>query len=123
MSAVIEQATVAIDVSELLGRCLGKRELAQRVLNRFQKQLTDDVVSLQHALDTGDQAVLATVAHRVKGAAANVAAHRLHERAATLEEAARAGDWDQLPLEVELLCADREEFNAAWQDLAWTTPA
>jgi len=111
-----------LNTEELLGRCLGKVELAQRVLDRFQKQLADDIPRLAHAVEKCEGAVIATVAHRIKGAAANVSAYGLRERAAALEDTARASDWDQIPIEVSLLASERDEFEAVWQQLAWSRP-
>jgi HPt (histidine-containing phosphotransfer) domain-containing protein len=116
MPALIAPSTTPLDIPELLSRCLGKRELAHRVLGRFQRQLTEDVTRLHHAVAHGEAHVVAKIAHRIKGAAANVSAHELHERASTLEEAARLGLWDRIPSEVESLAAEREVFETALQE-------
>ena len=119
MSVAAVSAWNALDTNELLARCLGKRELVERVLTRFQTQLTEDLVRLQAAAETGDGEMIAKTAHRIKGAAANVSAHGLRQCAAALEEAARAGAWDQVPTRLELLSAERDEFDGACQQFAW----
>jgi HPt (histidine-containing phosphotransfer) domain-containing protein len=119
MLVATDTATSALDVNELLGRCLGKTELVQRVLTRFQKQLSDDLVRIGAAVAAGDSAVVASVAHRIKGAAANVSAHAVHLQAASLETAARAAEWEQIPAELDGLSTERDEFEIAWQQLGW----
>jgi|UniRef100_A0A7C4QQT9 HPt (histidine-containing phosphotransfer) domain-containing protein len=105
---------------ELLGRCLGKRELAARVLARFHKQMTQDLALVQDALSTRDAVQIAHVAHRIKGAAANVSAHGVQEQAGALEEAAREELWSQIPEQVEQLAGAHVEFASAWQSFTRT---
>jgi HPt (histidine-containing phosphotransfer) domain-containing protein len=118
MPVVTEPSSRALDTEELLARCLGKWELAHRVLSRFRNQLLHDLSLLQQAVTAGDAGVIAKVAHRIKGAAANVSARDLRERAAELEDVARASAWDQIPEGVQMLAAERVEFEAAWRQLS-----
>ena len=106
-----------LDTQELLGRCLGKQELAQRVLARFRNQLSEDLTQLERALLDGDATLIARVAHRIKGAAANVSARCLHEQAAALECAARTDAWGDIPGAIDQLASECDEFFAVWEQL------
>jgi len=119
----VAAATTAppLDTEELLGRCLGKSELVQRVLGRFQRQLTEDLTRIAAAVAAADAAAVAKFAHRIKGAAANVSAHAVRQQAAVLEAAARAEAWDQIRAELDALTLERDEFDSAWQQLAWNS--
>ena len=88
------------------------------MLGRFRNQLMSDLTLLQQATVAGDAGVIAKVAHRIKGAAANVSARDLRERAAELEDMARAAAWDQISEGVQMLAAERVEFEAAWRQLS-----
>lgn len=100
---------------ELLERCLGKRELALRVLDRFKTQLAQDLDLLQVALQDRDLYRMARVAHRIKGAAANVSAHALHQHAAALEEAADEKVWPVIRPLMQQLLASSQEFETMYQ--------
>ncbi|HUQ71965.1 MAG TPA: Hpt domain-containing protein [Planctomycetaceae bacterium] len=113
MSLLPEHAPVAFEPWELLGRCLGKPELAARVLQKFERQLADDLVKLEHAIGTGDSTTAGSLAHRIKGAAANVAAHGVCEQAGLLETVLRMHMHDQLASTWQGLLAERDRFITA----------
>jgi HPt (histidine-containing phosphotransfer) domain-containing protein len=92
-----------IDARELLDRCMDNIELAERVLTKLQSRFESDMVELEQTLAAKDMKALAGVAHRLKGAAANVAAHGLRNCAAELEEMAYAGAFEGLPAQLGLL--------------------
>ncbi|MBI1901442.1 MAG: Hpt domain-containing protein [Planctomycetia bacterium] len=79
-----------VDMQELVARCMGNVEFAERVLAKFRARLDEDLLELEKAVRAEDAPGIARVAHRIKGAAANVAAHGLRERAAGIEERAAA---------------------------------
>jgi HPt (histidine-containing phosphotransfer) domain-containing protein len=118
MSVATELSACVLDTDELLARCLGKWDLAQRVLTRFRNQVAGDLLLLQDAVVDGDAGLIAKLAHRIKGAAGNVSARALSDQAAALEDAARQRDWDQIPAHVQSLADERREFEATWQRLS-----
>jgi signal transduction histidine kinase/DNA-binding response OmpR family regulator len=81
-----------VDYQCLLQRCLNKPELAARLLRKLLEQAGHDVAAITTAAQQNDAAGLAAVAHRLKGASANVAAEPMRRLAATLEELGRRGD-------------------------------
>jgi HPt (histidine-containing phosphotransfer) domain-containing protein len=78
---------------ELLARCLGKSELMKRVLCRFGDTFAKDYDLLASAVQRSNAVEAALVAHRLKGAAANVSAPAIRDVAATIEGRAREQDW------------------------------
>lgn len=82
----------AVDLPSLLRRCMGKEELAWRLIRKLVTQAGLDLQEIVAARERGDAAALAATAHRLKGASANVSAERLREIAAELERIGRSGD-------------------------------
>jgi signal transduction histidine kinase/CheY-like chemotaxis protein len=87
-----DDRSTAVDYRALLQRCLNKPDLAARLLRKLTEQAGQDVVAIVAAARQNDGGALASVAHRLKGAAANVAADPLRKVAADLEEHGRQGD-------------------------------
>ena len=81
-----------VNYASLLQRCLNKAELATRLLGKFVQQAEQDVAAIGTAVQHNDLVALAAVAHRLKGASANVAAEPLRLLATTLEGCGRRGN-------------------------------
>lgn len=75
--------------ADLLARCVGKKELVQKVLNAFIRQVHDDIPKLSSDLMTGDFEGAAKMAHRIKGSSANVAADSIRASAERIEQVAK----------------------------------
>jgi HPt (histidine-containing phosphotransfer) domain-containing protein len=88
----VDTSGQVLDLPQLLGRCLGNLELAERCLVRFEQKLRADLEDVERAVDSHDYAALTQVAHRVKGSAATVSAISLADAAAALEDFARGRD-------------------------------
>jgi HPt (histidine-containing phosphotransfer) domain-containing protein len=86
-----------LDVQELLERCMGQLDFAERILGKLCSRLDDDVDALEQALSQNDAGAVAMIAHRLKGSAANAAAHRLRNEAAEIEGLARGSRLAELP--------------------------
>jgi two-component system sensor histidine kinase/response regulator len=82
----------AIDFPNLLHRCMGKQDLARRLIVKFQAQAGVDVQELETAIREQDAVRLRLVAHRLKGSAANVSAEAVRETASRLEILGRDGN-------------------------------
>ena len=63
----------------LLHRCMGKQDLARRVIVKFIVQAGNDANEIQTAIREQNASQLRLVAHRLKGSAANVSAEALRE--------------------------------------------
>jgi CheY-like chemotaxis protein len=87
-----ENGEAIIDRPSLLKRCLGKEELADKLLAKLHARLGTDLNEIKAAVDAGDAEQLARSAHRLKGAAANLSAEALRAVAGDLEALGRSGD-------------------------------
>ena len=87
-------AVEPITLSELLDRCLGKKSLAARALERFAESAATIVTGIDLAIQQDDAEQASALAHDLKGAAGTVAAKRLAELAAALEQAALRKDME-----------------------------
>jgi HPt (histidine-containing phosphotransfer) domain-containing protein len=94
---------------ELLERCMHKPELAVRILAKFEKQAAADIAALAEGVAKGDARAVGELAHRLKGASANVAAPRLRMLAERLEKMAAQ---DQLDEGAALAGHLRQELSA-----------
>jgi HPt (histidine-containing phosphotransfer) domain-containing protein len=84
---------------ELLNRCLGNVEFATRILDRFLSCLPMELQNLEQVHKSRDALGVARIAHRMKGAAANISARRLHWLMSILEATSRqqaVPDMDEL---------------------------
>jgi HPt (histidine-containing phosphotransfer) domain-containing protein len=79
------------DVDDLLTRCLGRIELAERILRTFETNLDRDVEQLEQAVRATDVTEIARLAHRIKGASLAVSARELTNCARSIEVSANAG--------------------------------
>ncbi len=95
------------NVAQILERCLGSRQLVDRVLSSFEQRFKAELEAIRAELVGGDVEALAKVAHRLKGACANAAAEELAEISSELEAAARAELFDQ----ARIIC---DEMPEAW---------
>lgn len=74
-----------IDVRTALARLGGKRELLQRLLTMFAQEFAGAMEQLQAAVARDDLDEAAQLAHKLKGAAGNLAANDLHLMAGEVE--------------------------------------
>ncbi len=80
-----------IDEVDLMRRCLGRPDMADRVLAKFMEHLEDYVEEIANAVESNDAEGLRNAAHRLKGAAGSVSAGVATRLAARLESMGRRG--------------------------------
>ena len=85
-----ESMTDVINVQDLLARCMWNVDIAERILCKFRDRIGVDLEELEKGLDDRNAGAIAQVAHRIKGASANVSAAALYELAAEIEQLGRA---------------------------------
>ena len=112
MQSQAERAADAIDLESLKTRCLGNVHLVERVLHKFSAQLDADLTALDGAVATHDTETCRSVAHRLKGASANVEAWPLHHCAKEAEELAQSDDLAELADTLEKLHEMRQQISA-----------
>ncbi len=99
---------VAFDRDELVQRCLGSLALVERLLSRFDERFPIEVAQIDDSLSAGDTTTAARLAHRLKGAAANISAPALRNVLQQIEDSARADRMDQI-------ASRMAELNRQWQ--------
>jgi len=87
---MLDQNSAVLNYEELLARCMGNVDFVERVLDKFQCSFGQDLDNLEAALDSEDAEIVTTVAHRLKGASASVAAPGLRDGATEVEDLGRA---------------------------------
>lgn len=81
----------ALEFAVLLERCVGDAGFAGKILKKFQQRLPADVNALRQAILAGEACQVSSLAHGLKGSAANVSATGLSQVVGTIERAARSG--------------------------------
>lgn len=108
-----DQMADVLDVEDLLARCLGNVEFAQRILAKFEQRCDEDLEELEKAVFGSDSESVARLAHRLKGASANASASRLQRHASEIERAARNRSLDGVPASLESLKEEWRRFRQA----------
>ncbi len=76
---------------------MGNLDLVARVLDKFEQRLPGELVELGRAVELGNAAQIALIAHRIKGNSANISAAGLQQAAAEIEDSSRAGRVADIP--------------------------
>lgn len=92
---------------QLLERCLGNLELAERLVRRFESEFPEKIQQLQTLAEEESAEGFSRLAHQLKGAASTLAASRLTIELAQVEALSRQG---QLAHSGEMLERVNTEF-------------
>ncbi len=101
-----------VDYSDLVARCMGNLEFAEKILGKFEERLEEDLGLLENEVNQHDAAGIARVAHRLKGASANVSASRLCDVLSRLEQLGRTEQLQQVPACMDELRSEWNRFKA-----------
>jgi len=101
----------ALDLDELVDRCMGNLEFVDRVLTKFQQRFGEHLDELEQAVAQDDAERVALLAHRLKGESASVAAGALRDRAGEIEALGRAGRIASIPDCLQRLRGDWARFT------------
>jgi HPt (histidine-containing phosphotransfer) domain-containing protein len=80
-----------VDLEQAMGRVGGDRDFYQELLGMLLEDAPEQVREMRGAIDGGDAEQLMQTAHRLKGAAANLAAGPVRDVALCLENMGRQG--------------------------------
>jgi PAS domain S-box-containing protein len=105
--------------AEMLGRLMGDRSVAGRVIAGFLQDFPVQLRLLEDRLKAGDAKESCRLAHGLKGGAATVSAALLQEVAVQVEEAARAGDLERAARFLPRLHDRFEQLRGALNDAGW----
>ncbi|MEA2038526.1 MAG: response regulator [Thermodesulfobacteriota bacterium] len=86
------EETDVFDRNELMKRVDGDEDLLNEILSIFMKDIPGKLEVLKQAVEDNDPTGVGQYAHAIKGASANIAAHRLKNVAAEMEKAGMAGN-------------------------------
>jgi PAS domain S-box-containing protein len=109
----------AFDATDLLRRLMGNKALAEKLVHAFLQDAPSHLSHLRSHLEAGDADGARRDAHTLKGAAANVSAVGLRAAALQTEQAARAGELENVRELLPRLEEQLERLRAALADDAW----
>jgi HPt (histidine-containing phosphotransfer) domain-containing protein len=112
------QSICALDT--FLDRCMGDASVAAGLLARFEQRLSTSVSEIERCIAAGDFAEAVKRVHTLKGEAGSLAANRLHQAAAELENCLRTGRADDAPRLAIAVRAEAEQFSQASAGLSQT---
>ena len=116
----VESAILSPDppliIEEALQRCMGNVQLLGQMFDKFQERSTQDIKEMVKFISDQDATRLATVAHSLKGAAANLSVTRVSELASELEDVAELGDLDKASACLERLREELDHVSQAIPD-------
>ncbi len=104
------QATARFEFEELLERCMGNLEFAERVLAKFQGRFSGQLDELESALADEDVEQIVLLAHRLKGESASVAASGLRDRAEEIEKLGRSHQVSEISSSLQQLRSEWDSF-------------
>jgi len=105
-----DTAADVLDLEALRNRCMGNVELVQRVLDKFQQRIPEELAELENLLTAGNFEQVARVAHRLKGTSANAGAPGLREAAAEIENSGREARVGDVSVGIEHLRGEWEKY-------------
>jgi len=86
-----------IAYDELAARCLERIDFIERVLHSFSGRFEEDLKQLEREIEAEDGRAIAQLAHKMKGACGNTAAHELHCHVSKIEQLAREDRLVEIP--------------------------
>jgi len=101
------------DRAEALARMDGDADLVEEITGVFLEEVPNQMAKIAEALEADDPARVQRQAHTLKGAAANIGAGAMRERAFQVELAAEAGDMRKARSRFSMLEQDLDRLTAA----------
>lgn len=78
-----------VNLEQLVRRCMGRIELAERLLKSFETRFPEDLSKIEECLAQDDATGMSRLVHQLKGAAANISAPELYAILVRMELAVR----------------------------------
>jgi len=91
-----ESSSRVFDRADFLSRLMGDEELVREIIAMFLEDMPGELKILKGFVENGRAHEAGAQAHKIKGAAANVAGEALREIAHAMEQAGKAGDMEAL---------------------------
>ncbi len=118
-NAVIPDKEPVFDEREILERLANDQTIAREVIVIFLNQLQDQMAGLKRYAASGNAEAAAGLAHQIKGAAANVAAVAIRNKARNLEKAIQEGQWEAVAVMLSELEDQAGQFQKTVHNIAW----
>jgi two-component system sensor histidine kinase/response regulator len=119
-AAIFDAGTAPIfDGEAMLGRMMGDRVLAQKIIAGFLQEAPRQVSALRKGLRQGDAAEVRRQAHGLKGAAATIAAEGLRDPCGAMEEAAAEGNLERAAEMMPKVEAQLELLGETLRQVGW----
>jgi signal transduction histidine kinase/AmiR/NasT family two-component response regulator/HPt (histidine-containing phosphotransfer) domain-containing protein len=115
-------APAPLDFPVFVERCMGDEEFAEQMLDEFRQKMPGELVLLAESIEQGDAERLASLAHTIKGLAANVAADPLAKASLQLEQRAHSGDLQAARQDLSLLSSEWNRLET-FMDKSFTAAA
>lgn len=103
---------------QLMQRCMGKLEFAEKILDLFMAKLDGDVQELEAAMTHEESDRVAQLAHRIRGSSASVAAIRFQRLMSIVEQAGKDGNLSEIqnfPQVVDAEVTMLKQAIASWR--------
>jgi HPt (histidine-containing phosphotransfer) domain-containing protein len=104
----------ALDYQAIVDRCMGKQDLARRLIGNFLDKLDDEMARIKHLLEQQAWTEAWQAAHKVKGAAAVLEAKRLRACLEDLELNLRQG----VAVEIGTVTAELDQTSREYRNAA-----
>ncbi|MFO7569624.1 MAG: PAS domain S-box protein [Smithellaceae bacterium] len=107
------------DEQEMMDRLMADQDTAARVIGIFLNQLARDLARLRAFCGERDAAGIASLAHRLKGAAANVSASAIRKNMQQIEAAASKRQWNEVAGHLDELDRQMRKFKNTIDNIGW----
>lgn len=107
-----------IDWPTIWANLEGDQSLFSELVSLFLDALPSELEAIHHAVDNKLAYHLERLVHRLKGAVGNFAAKPAFDAAVLLEEIARSGDWERVPLALEIFEHEIQRLECTLRE--WT---
>jgi two-component system sensor histidine kinase/response regulator len=117
LNAVTPAPAMNLDVAQLLDMTGNDMEFIRDILGTYQESVDRLMVEMRQALNDNDRQALASAAHKLRGASANIHAQRARDVCALLEDQAETLPAEQGRAQIDLLSKLLDAVNAEFQML------
>ena len=116
-----DTAAMAYDFKSALARVMGDVDFLKMMLAEFQQQIESYLQRCDAAITVGDPARLASEAHSLKGASANLGLNGISKTALALEQIGKSQNLSAAPPVLEELKDYFEQLDSYLKQLDWNT--
>ena len=117
LNTVTPAGAVNLDVTQLLDMAGNDMEFIREILGAYQESAEQLLIEMRQALDDGNRKALASAAHKLRGASANIHAQRARDVCALLENQAQTLPAEQGHAQIDLLRKLLDAVNGEFQML------